>query len=205
MVATGPRVVTTLVSRRTVLRPLTGADFEAWREVRRANVDWLTRWEPRRAANSPDVIESRDAFAVRCSARQREWQLGTGFGFGLFLDGAFAGEVNINCVQRGPFQNAYMGYWIDHRVAGLGYVPEAVVAVLRFGFEELSLHRLQISIIPRNDASLRVVEKIGLRCEGLAQRYLEINGVWEDHLRFAMTSEEWDERGLELAAEWLLP
>jgi ribosomal-protein-alanine N-acetyltransferase len=75
----------------------------------------------------------------------------------------------------------------------------------RFAFEDLGLHRVQISIIPRNSASRRVVEKLGLRAEGVAERYLEINGTWEDHIRFAITSEEWSARRDELLRDWILP
>jgi [ribosomal protein S5]-alanine N-acetyltransferase len=195
--------VTTLIGRRTTLRPLSTADFPAWQEVRRRNEGWLIKWEPQRNRHAPDPVESRDAFALRCGARQRERQLGSGYGYGIFVDGHFAGEVNLSIVQRGPFQNAYVGYWIDEARAGHGYMPEALVALFRYAFEELMLHRLQISIIPRNRASRRVVEKLGLRDEGVAVRYLEINGVWEDHVRYAITAEEWDERRDELMAAWL--
>jgi ribosomal-protein-alanine N-acetyltransferase len=195
--------MTTLFAKRVVLRPLVSDDFPQWREVRRANLDWLTVWEPKRLPSAPDVIEDRSAFSMRCHSRERERQLGSGFGFGVFVGGDFAGEVNLNSVQRGPFQNAYVGYWIDERRAGNGYTPEAVVAVIRYAFEELDLHRVQISIVPRNTASRRVVEKIGIRAEGVAERYLEINGTWEDHIRFAMTAEEWDERADDLVEDWL--
>ncbi|MEY2627157.1 MAG: hypothetical protein RJB08_916, partial [Actinomycetota bacterium] len=86
---------------------------------------------------------------------------------------------------------------------GNAYVAEAVVTLFRFAFDELHLHRLEICIIPRNTNSLRVVEKIGLRNEGLAERFLEINGIWEDHFRFAITVEEWLERRDALARSWL--
>ena len=195
--------MSTLFGRRILLRPLVASDFAAWREVRRRNVDWLTKWEAARIPGAPDVVEDRGAFEARCAARQRERMLGTGFGFGVFVAGEFAGEINLNSIQRGPFQNAYIGYWIDQRHAGQGLTPEAVVLVLRFAFEQMLLHRLQISIIPRNSASRRVAEKLELRNEGLAERYLEINGVWEDHLRFAITAEEWLERGEALTATWL--
>ncbi len=194
---------TTLLGRRILLRQLQPADFEQWRQVRRRNVTWLTKWEPIRPQNAPNVVEDRSAFALRCHAREREWQLGTGFGFGIFVDGVFAGEVNLNSVQRGPFQNAYVGYWIDEAQAGNNYVPEAVVAVARFAFDDQKLHRIQISIVPRNAASRRVVEKLGVRAEGIAERYLEINGVWEDHIRFAITSEEWEQRRRDLTSQWL--
>jgi ribosomal-protein-alanine N-acetyltransferase len=195
--------MSTLFGRRIVLRPIVAGDFAAWREVRRRNLDWLTKWEAQRVHGQPDVVEDRDAFAVRCSARQRERQLGTGYGFGIFVDGDLAGEINLTAVQRGPFQSAYVGYWIDEKHAGNGYMPESLVVLAQFAFDELNLHRIQISIIPRNSASRRVVEKLGIRDEGIAARYLEINGVWEDHIRYAITAEEWAVRRDELLRDWV--
>ncbi len=135
--------------------------------------------------------------------RERERQLGTGFGFGIFVEGRFAGEITLSSIQRGPFQNGSIGYWIDEELAGSGYTPEAVIVAMEFAFETLRLHRVEIAIIPRNTASRRVVEKLGIRNEGIALGYLEINGEWEDHVRYAMTSEEWARRGPELKATWL--
>jgi ribosomal-protein-alanine N-acetyltransferase len=199
--AVGPR----LESARLVLRPLVVSDFLAWSEVRRRCGEWLTKWEPRRGQGVPDAAEHRRAFETRCEASDRERANGSSFRFGIFLEGRFAGEINVGSVQRGAYQNAYVGYWIDEAFAGRGFMPEAVACVLRFSFEELGLHRVQISIIPRNTASRRVVEKLGLRDEGIAQRYLEINGVWEDHVRYAMTAEEWQRRRGELTTAWLTP
>lgn len=193
-----------LRGKRVVLRPLTPLDFTQWREVRTRNHDWVTKWEPSRPAGSPDVVNDRHAFASRCNARERERHLGSGYGFGVFVDGAFGGEMNLSSVQRGPFQNCYVGYWIDEALAGQSYTPESLAVVLKFGFEDLGLHRMQISIIPRNSASRRVVEKLDIRCEGVAVRYLEINGAWEDHMRFAMTAEEWDVRRDEIVRAWIL-
>ena len=192
-----------LTGRRLTLRPLAVGDFAAWQEVRRRNADRLLVREPNRVPGAPDPVESRDAFAIRCGARERERQLGTGYAYGIFVGEEFAGEINLSIVQRGPFQSAYIGYWIDEAHGGRGFMPEALVVVCRSAFEDLHLHRVQISIIPRNRSSRRVVEKLQIRDEGVAERYLEINGVWEDHIRYAMTAEEWDERGEDLAKEWL--
>lgn len=198
-----PGAGVTLIGRRVVLRPLGPGDFDQWREVRRRCEPWLVKWEPSRIPGAPDAVEDRQAFTARCGARAREIQMGTAYGFGIFVDGWFAGEINVNSIHRGPFQSAYVGYWIDERHAGQGYVPEATVLVLRFAFEQLRLHRIQISIIPRNTASHRVVAKLDLRHEGTAERYLEINGVWEDHDRYAITSEEWEERREQLLSAWV--
>ncbi|HYD10401.1 MAG TPA: GNAT family protein [Acidimicrobiales bacterium] len=193
-----------LKGRRVTLRPLVPSDFTEFSEVRRRCESWLLKWEPKRPPGSPDVIGNRSAFAARCRARDRERQLGTGSGFGIFAGGRFCGEINLNGVQRGPFQSAYVGYWIDEACAGRGYVPEALVVLARHAFDELHLHRLQVAIIPRNSASRRVVGKLDLREEGVAVRYLEINGVWEDHVRYAITAEEWRDRRDALLDDWVL-
>jgi ribosomal-protein-alanine N-acetyltransferase len=194
-----------LLGRRILLRPLTVSDFDAWRHVRHRSRDWLVKWEPKPIPGQPDAADDRRVFAARCGARDRERQLGSGYGFGIFVGDRFAGEINVSSIQRGPFQNAYVGYWIDEAMAGHSYIPEAAVLVFRFAFEELALHRLQVAIIPRNRPSHRVAEKLALRNEGTALRYLEINGVWEDHVRYAITSEEWADRRDDFVRDWLAP
>jgi ribosomal-protein-alanine N-acetyltransferase len=82
-------------------------------------------------------------------------------------------------------------------------MSEAVVSLMRYAFDELHLHRIEVCIIPRNRNSHRVVDKIGLRNEGVALRFLEINGVWEDHVRYAITVEEWHARAADLTTTWL--
>jgi [ribosomal protein S5]-alanine N-acetyltransferase len=192
-----------LYGRRIVLRPLVPSDFAAWRDVRLRNETWLLPWEPQRPVRVADPTRDRVAFEARCSARDRERAADHAYPFGVFVDQQFAGEVNLNNITRGALQGATIGYWIDQERAGCGYIAEAVVVVLRFAFEQLQLHRVEICIVPRNTNSRRVVEKLGLRCEGVAERFLEIAGIWEDHLRFAITAEEWDERGPELTMAWI--
>ncbi len=192
-----------LYGRRVLLRPLMPTDFDAYREVRTRNADWLLQWEPSRLSLAADPIHDRGAFNSRCSLRDRERQAGAAYGLGLFVDNTFCGEVNLNNVQRGALQSGTVGYWVDQAFAGHAYVAEAVVVLARFAFEQLSLHRLEICIIPRNHRSRRVMEKLEIRDEGIAQRFLEINGVWEDHIRYGITVEEWRARHDELSRAWL--
>ncbi|MGD0254712.1 MAG: GNAT family protein [Acidimicrobiales bacterium] len=187
---------------RVTLRTLSEGDYEAWHEVRARCRDWLVPWEPR-PEGGPATPEDRSSFSVRCAARERERQIGSGYGFGIFVEGRLAGEVTLSSVQRGPFQNAFIGYWVDRAHAGNSLAPESVLLLLRFAFEELGLHRVEIAIVPRNRPSKRVVEKLGLREEGVALRFLEIDGRWEDHLRYAITAEEWQTRREELSIAWL--
>ena len=192
-----------LYGKRVMLRSLQVSDFSEWNKVRLDNINWLTKWEPTRPSGMPDVINDRNAFGARCNARDREMHLGSGYGFGVFVKGKFCGEINLSSIQRGPFQSCYVGYWIDEGHAGNGYTPESLAVVLKYAFEDLDLHRVQVAIIPRNSSSRRVVEKLSLREEGIAERYLEINGKWEDHIRYAFTSEEWDHRKEEITERWI--
>ena len=192
-----------LYGRRVMLRPLMPADFESWSEIRRRNHDWLTVWEPAKTSYSPDPSSDRDAFAARCNMRDRDRQSGVGYSFGLFVDNHLAGEVNLNNVVRGALQTGTIGYWIDQAKAGRGYIAESVVVMFKYAFEQLGLHRIEICIIPRNHNSHRVMQKLDIREEGTALRFLEINGVWEDHVRYGITFEEWQERADDFADEWL--
>jgi ribosomal-protein-alanine N-acetyltransferase len=197
-----PAMLADLAGRRVRLRHLRENDYEEWFEVRTRNRDWLLPWEPR-PAGAPYPSEDRASFVARCAMRERERQLGTAYAFGMFVQGSLRGEVTLSGIQRGPFQSSYVGYWIDRMQAGHGYVPEAVVLIFRFGFEDLGLHRMQVSIIPRNRPSRRVAQKLWLRGEGIALRYLEIDGRWEDHVRYAITAEEWFERRDRYVRQWL--
>jgi [ribosomal protein S5]-alanine N-acetyltransferase len=189
---------------RVVLRPLEGSDFEAWRAVRIRSRDWLEPWEPMAEPGAPDPVTDAEAFRARCGAWERQRHFDTAYGFGMFLrDGTFIGEVSLGSLQRGPFQSAFVGYWVDAAHAGQGLVPEGVAVILRYGFEDLGLHRIEAAIVPRNTPSRRVVEKLGMREEGLAERFLQIRGVWEDHVRFAMTAEEWEKRRDDIAGTFL--
>ena len=76
------------------------------------------------------------------------------------------------------------------RSPGAGIVPTAVAMLIDHCFTEVGLHRVEIDIRPENGASLRVVDKLGLRREGFYERYLDIDGAWRDHVAFAMTVEE---------------
>jgi [ribosomal protein S5]-alanine N-acetyltransferase len=191
-----------LRGQRVRLATLDESDHEAWFEVRHRCRDWLVPWEPR-SRGAPLPPEDAASFAARCGMRERERQLGSGFGFGIFYEDRFVGEVTLSSIQRGPFQNGSIGYWIDQEAAGRGLIPEAVVVVLQFAFETLRLHRIEVAIIPRNRPSRRVVEKLGMRSEGVALGFLEINGEWEDHVRYAMTAEEWAVRKRQLVPLWI--
>lgn len=199
---THPRIIR---GGRILLRPLTGDDWSQWNEIRVRCREWLEPWEPLPDLAGPDPSIDRDAFKHRCAAWERQRQYDSAYGFGIFdvVQESLLGEVSLGTVQRGPFQNAFVGYWIDESMAGKELVPEAVVLTMRYAFEDLRLHRVEAAIVPRNEPSRRVAEKLGFRNEGVSVRFLQIRGLWEDHVRYAITMDEWFERREALLTRWV--
>ena len=75
-------------------------------------------------------------------------------------------------------------------MAGRGITPTAVALATDYCFRAMRLHRMEICIRPENGPSLRVVEKLGFRYEGLRRRFIHIDGDWRDHFSFALVAEE---------------
>ena len=160
--------------------------------MHRANLEHLRPWEP--APSPGEDPASLTAITNRVTRQRRDWKRDDAYTLLLTLRSpgdTIIGRINFGGVLRGAFQSAYVGYWIDKRHEGRGFMTEAVRGALGFAFDTANLHRAQIAIMPRNLASLRVMEKVGARREGVAERYLCIAGHWEDHVLFAVTREEW--------------
>jgi ribosomal-protein-alanine N-acetyltransferase len=169
------------------LRPIRVSDGRAWRTTREQNAGWLARWE---ASRPPGDLQHPVSFRQMVRDLRRNAREGRGLPLALLVDGTFAGQVTVNNIVGGSARFASVGYWIDRRVAGHGYMPIAVALTVDYCWSSLGLHRVEIAIRPENVASLRVVEKLGFREYGYAPRYLHIDGDWRDHRLFALTSEE---------------
>jgi ribosomal-protein-alanine N-acetyltransferase len=100
------------------------------------------------------------------------------------------GNVGFNNIVRGAFQSCHLGYQIDAQESGQGLMTEALRTAIAYMFEERKLHRIEANVMPRNHRSRRVVQKLGFVEEGLAQKYLKINGVWEDHIHYVIFNQE---------------
>ncbi len=175
------------------LRPLRVRDALAWSEVRTTNEQWLSPWEGRPESAPPASWADRHSpavFAAMLRTQRREARAGRTLPFGILHEGRLAGQITLAGVVRGAFDNGYVGYWVDGRLAGRGIAPTALALLVDHAFGPVGLHRVEANVRPENAASRRVVEKLGFRDEGLQQRYLFIDGAWRDHLSFAVTRED---------------
>jgi ribosomal-protein-alanine N-acetyltransferase len=105
--------------------------------------------------------------------------------------GEIAGATNLGQILRGGFQNAYLGYYGFTPTARRGHMTEGVRLTLKHAFTTMALHRVEANVQPDNARSIALVERCGFRQEGFSPRYLKIGGRWRDHVRYAVTVEDW--------------
>ena len=171
-----------------LLRAPQMSDFLQWAHLREYSREYLTPWEP--IWPSDDL--TRSGFRRRLRRYAEDIAADRSYPFIVFResDGAMIGGITLANVRRGIVQAGTIGYWVGQPHAHRGYMTAALRVLLPSLFGELNLHRIEAACIPSNAPSIRVLEKCGFTREGLARRYLCINGVWQDHLLFGLLHED---------------
>jgi len=164
---------------RVRLRPLTAADQDEFLGLAAASTDLHHPW-----ISLPATPQEFRAYLGRFDHVTAEGLLVC-----LRETGAIVGVIHINNIIRGRFQNGSLSYAAFAPGAGQGYMSEGLGLVLRHAFGRLRLHRLDAQIQPGNEASLRLVRRLGFRSEGYSPQLLFIDGAWRDHERWAITSD----------------
>lgn len=170
-----------------VLRPLRRRDAKAWAEVRGRNAEWLRQWEATPPPPGPSFTMSFRHLVRHYATQGRKDEA---LPWAVTYEGRLAGQLNVSNVIWGSARMATVGYWVDGALAGRGIIPTALALAADHCFFTVGLHRLEVNIRPENQASLRVVEKLGFREEGSRERLLHIDGEWRDHRSFALTVDE---------------
>jgi ribosomal-protein-alanine N-acetyltransferase len=170
------------------LLPLSPADREPFLQATRRSRALHRPW-----VHPPTTRAAFDAFAGDLGeTRQR-----------LLLWGRVPGPVpdvllgyfSLGEIVRGALNSAYLGYWGVVPHAGQGLMTEGMKLLLAHAFRQARLHRVEANIQPDNRASIALASRSGFRKEGFSPRYLKIAGRWRDHERWALTVEDWRERG----------
>jgi ribosomal-protein-alanine N-acetyltransferase len=180
-VATGARIY---------LRHPLHADQGEFLDLRRASAEFHRPWDP---LPPPDIDPFGPAafeqylLGARGDRRER-----------LLLcrraDERLLGSISVNETSRGVFQNASLGYWIGAPFARRGYMTEGLELALCYCFESLGLHRVEANIRPENAPSIALVRRLGFRLEGYSPAFIQIEGRWCDHERWALLADEWRAR-----------
>lgn len=176
----------TLTHRQVVARGVRGRDARKLEQLLGDNRAWLGPWEATTPFIRPGSGSARDSIRGLLAAAKA----GTALPLLLEVDHEVVGQLNVSQITYGSLSSASLGYWVIEEMAGRGIVPIAVALATDYLFFEKGLHRMEVCIRPENTASLRVVEKLGFRYEGLRRRYIHIDGKWADHFCFALVVEE---------------
>jgi len=119
---------------------------------------------------------------------------GSNYMFYIFLKDKdlLIGHIGLSNIVRGVFLSCFMGYSLDKDYINNGYMSYAIKETINFAFNNLKLHRIEANVMPHNLPSLRVLEKNNFTSEGLAKKYLKINGKWEDHVHMVLLNDNLD-------------
>ena len=170
-------------TEQMTLRAPHHSDFRAWTALRRVSAEFLMPWEP---TWSKDHL-TRKGFSNRVYWSQRA--INAESAVPVFLerreDGVLLGAITLDNIRRGPAQAGTLGYWIGQPYARMGYMSEAIAALVHYAFTTLDLSRVEAACLPENTPSRGVLEKAGFKYEGVAQSYLQIDGRWRNHVLYA--------------------
>jgi len=175
------------------LRLLTLADATELADYYRRNEVFHRDWSPLMPADysTPRVQEARLRSYFERHNRGEQYR------FGIFVSGCFdqmqstlIGTITLAGVEQDFFQNGRIGYSVDQQWCNRGVVTNHLQQVMQFAFGKLKLHRLEASVMPENLASRRVMEKCGFEKIGHAPKYLQIQGIWQDHDLYARLASE---------------
>ena len=182
-----------------ILRPFRTSDERAWDNARSRNAGWTRPWD---ATRPPESDDPGLTFPAMVRAGHRDARAGRALPWAISLDCSdgvqrLVGQMTISGIAGGSARWGMAGYWVDEAFAGRGIAPTALALAADHMFGPLMrLHRLEVAIRPENHKSIRVVEKLGLRKEGVRPAYMHVNGAWRDHVVYVVHADEVAQDGL---------
>lgn len=176
-------------TERLYLKVLDAEDAELILDYYLRNKDFLEEWETVRESDFYTIETHREQLLKDVQEN------GNGKLLRLWIfkkddDQKIIGTVAFSNIVRGAFLSCHLGYKLDGNEINKGIITEAIGKGIEIIFKEFKLHRIEANIMPKNGRSLRVVEKLGFYNEGLAYKYLKINGKWEDHIHMVLLNDE---------------
>lgn len=172
-----------IVTKRLILRPLVESDADAIFNYRSLpGIRRFQNWVP------------EDAAEVRGFIRTHTYPKGSSewlqLGMTLRESGTLIGDLGLHFIQD-ENQQVEIGATLAPEYQGKGYAFEGVTGALDYLFHTLNTHRVFASIDPRNQASIKLVKRLGMRKEAHFVKSLRFKGQWADDLIYALLIEEW--------------
>lgn len=174
-----------LKGQNVILKNLTPGNAEAILEYYKRNKKHLAPFEPSRD-NSFYTLKAQKNLLIKS---YKEFLNGTSIDFGIFKEEKMIGKIKLFGIIHGSFKNGMIGYSIDKDEQSKGYMKESVKLLLKYAFDDCDLHRIEASALINNQRSRMVLEKCGFKLAGINEKYLLVNGKWEDHAIYYILKE----------------
>jgi len=174
-----------------LLRPYQLSDAEPLYEAVRESLPELLPWMP--WAHPDYSLKESQKWIESCA---RNWARGKEYNFVILdaRDSRLLGGCGLNQVKRrAHFAN--LGYWVRSKCTGRGIATAAALLLVRFGFEELGLTRIEVGAATGNIASQRVAERIGAIRQGIQKRKIAFRGKVYDRVVFSLTAKDLEKHG----------
>ena len=144
------------------------------------NSQHLAKWEPKRETG----FHSVDAWHKRLLEQQLEFAAGRSAHFAMFdeTNQQVVALCSLTNIVGGGFQACNLGYSVAESYQGKGQMKKLCQHAIDYGFTKLELNRIMANYMPCNVRSAALLESLGFEKEGMAKKYLKINGQWEDHI-----------------------
>lgn len=184
----GPLITPELRTPRLLLRPVASSDSPAFFDIY-SDAETLRFWsrEPVTSLGETEALVRKDieaSTAGECIC----------WGVAQPDSNLLVGKVILFQFNE-QNRRAELGYILDRRHWGKGYMSEAMAAVLVHAFETLGLHRLEADTDPDNAPSLALLEKFGFQREGLFRHRWLVHGRWHDSVMLGLLAEDFRNRG----------
>lgn len=178
-----------LQTSRLVLRPLRASDHDAWVELVRSSRSNLDAFAPLHEPGESDsaLFERQLALTQAGEASGKAWRR-----IAVLADGRILGGFNINSIRRGLYSDGDVNWWLGEVHQGCGFASEAVGALVDYAFLDMpwgiGLHRLNASIKPGHERSIRLARRIGFELSGeRLDRMRCAGGQWATHDQYKIT------------------
>ena len=179
----------TISTSRLLLRPIRVADAETiWPHVSDPEISLYMSWNPHRS------IEETRTFIADVERRALE---GGAFTWAIVEreSGRIIGLVSLIAILRTHralrYDKAELAYWIGRPYQGRGFATEACRAIIQYAFANLSLHKITVAHDLLNDASGKLISRLGFREIGIEREHFQKNGRWVDHKIYELLESEW--------------
>lgn len=181
--------VVKIEGERLYLKTFIESDARSLSELLTNNKYFWAQYEPLHE----EYFYTEDAQLRKILESMQLMRVNREYSFGIYTKGRhqLIGHISLYAIKKLPYSSAFIGYSIDERFTRKGIASEAVNHLVRFGFNELNLHRIEAYVSPKNIGSIKVLERANFVREGLLRKLLYINGVWEDHYMYSILKEEY--------------